>query len=132
MLDFSGPGITHGLRVPANSFEMQDVILAGGPYGIDVVQTDAAGQASVQWTLGTLAGACRLRAVHGDSVVEFSATATPSANQSLVLVSGGGQNGTPGQTLPAPSSTTNHVTDEEPSGGAARQMAPLPTIAGTG
>lgn len=44
VLDFSGANIAHGLRVPANSFEMQDVILSGGPYGIDVVQTDAAGQ----------------------------------------------------------------------------------------
>jgi adhesin/invasin len=64
--------------------------------------TDAVGQVSVQWTLGTLAGACRLRAAHGDSAVEFSATATPSATQTLALVSGGGQTGTPGQLLPAP------------------------------
>ena len=44
VLDFSGPGITHGLRVPANSVAFQDLILSGGPYGADVTQTDAAGQ----------------------------------------------------------------------------------------
>lgn len=44
VLDFSGPGIMHGLRVPANSVAFQDLILSGGPYGADVTQTDAAGQ----------------------------------------------------------------------------------------
>ena len=64
--------------------------------------TDAAGQASVQWQLPTLAGTCHLRAAHGDSVAEFTATAGPSANQNMILISGGGQNGTPGQALPEP------------------------------
>ncbi|MSR39846.1 MAG: hypothetical protein EXS02_13535 [Planctomycetes bacterium] len=44
VLDFSGPGITHGLRAPANAIALQDLILSGGPYGIDVTQTDVAGQ----------------------------------------------------------------------------------------
>jgi len=47
VFDFSGPGIAHGLRVPANSFSLQDVALVGGPYGIDVTQTDVSGQAGL-------------------------------------------------------------------------------------
>ncbi len=45
VLDFSAPGITHGLRVPANSMSVQDVVFSGGPYGMDVLQTDVSGQA---------------------------------------------------------------------------------------
>jgi hypothetical protein len=45
VLDFSGPGITHGLRVPANAMSVQDLVFLAGPYGIDVVQTDVSGQA---------------------------------------------------------------------------------------
>lgn len=47
VFDFSGPGITHGLRVPSNSFSMQDIALLGGPYGLDVTQTDVTGQAGL-------------------------------------------------------------------------------------
>ena len=64
--------------------------------------TNAEGLVSVNWTLGPAAGVQRLRAAHGDSLVEFTATATLSANQSLQLLSGGGQNGAPGQALAAP------------------------------
>ncbi|MBM4061169.1 MAG: hypothetical protein FJ265_08750 [Planctomycetes bacterium] len=46
-LDFTGPGIAHGLRVPANSVELKDLILVGGPYGIDAMQTTVAGQAGL-------------------------------------------------------------------------------------
>lgn len=45
VLDFSGPGIQHGLRIPANSVALQDLVLFGGPYGADVQQTDVTGQA---------------------------------------------------------------------------------------
>lgn len=47
VFDFSGPGITHGLRVPANSCSLQDIALVGGPYGLDVTQTDVTGQAGL-------------------------------------------------------------------------------------
>ncbi|MFO0175457.1 MAG: DUF1080 domain-containing protein, partial [Planctomycetota bacterium] len=47
VFDFSGPGITHGLRVPSNSFSLQDIALVGGPYGLDVTQTDVTGQAGL-------------------------------------------------------------------------------------
>lgn len=45
VLDFTGPGISHGLRAPCNSLVVQDIVFAGGPYGIDVVQDDVSGQA---------------------------------------------------------------------------------------
>lgn len=45
VLDFSGPGITRGLLVPANSMSVQDLVFAGGPFGMDVTQTDVSGQA---------------------------------------------------------------------------------------
>ena len=44
VFDFSGTGITHGFRVPANSVAFQDLIFSGGPYGADVTQTDVSGQ----------------------------------------------------------------------------------------
>src|SRR5690606_3559341 len=45
VLDFTGPGITRGMQVPANAMTVQDVVFLGGPYGLDVVQTDVSGQA---------------------------------------------------------------------------------------
>ncbi|MBI5852934.1 MAG: hypothetical protein HZB39_18140 [Planctomycetes bacterium] len=47
ILDFSGANITRGLLVPANSMVLEDLILSGGPYGADVVQTDVAGQSGL-------------------------------------------------------------------------------------
>ena len=47
LLDFSTSTGSHGLRVPANSFEMKDIILSGGQYGMAVTQTDCTGQAGV-------------------------------------------------------------------------------------
>jgi hypothetical protein len=44
VLDFSGPGITHGLRSTSNSLTLQDLVLSGGPYGAEILQTDASGQ----------------------------------------------------------------------------------------
>lgn len=43
-LDFSGANVTRGMRATTNSLQMRDFIFSGGPYGIDVVQTDIAGQ----------------------------------------------------------------------------------------
>ena len=45
VFDFSGPGITSGMLVLANSMSVQNVLFLGGPYGMDVVQTDVSGQA---------------------------------------------------------------------------------------
>ncbi|HEX5053964.1 MAG TPA: hypothetical protein VFZ65_19455 [Planctomycetota bacterium] len=50
VFDFSGANLGHGLRVPANSCSLQDLVFSGGPYGIDVTQTDVAGQAGLTLT----------------------------------------------------------------------------------
>lgn len=47
VFDFSGANLSHGFRVPANSVNFEDLILSGGAYGIDVTQTDVAGQVGV-------------------------------------------------------------------------------------
>lgn len=44
VLDFSGANLTRGLFAPANSLALEDLVFSGGPYGVDVVQTDVAGQ----------------------------------------------------------------------------------------
>ncbi|MBL8753506.1 MAG: hypothetical protein JNK15_09410 [Planctomycetes bacterium] len=45
VLDFSGPGLTRGLAAPANAITVEDIVFQGGPYGMDVTQTDVTGQA---------------------------------------------------------------------------------------
>ena len=70
-LDFSTNPGTHGLRVPANSFQMRDIILSGGQYGLDVTQTDVSGYAGVA-----------LDHVHFENQVQFGLrvrTTTPNA-----------------------------------------------------
>lgn len=56
LFDFSGANITHGFRVPANSANFEDLILSGGPYGIDAVQTDASGQVGLALRNVTFSG----------------------------------------------------------------------------
>ncbi len=56
VLDFSGTNITHGFRVPANSVNFEDLILSGGPYGVDVTQADASGQAGAAFDNVTFDG----------------------------------------------------------------------------
>ncbi|MGE3172051.1 MAG: hypothetical protein AB7O97_05445 [Planctomycetota bacterium] len=41
ILDFSGPGIQHGFRSVSNFCSWRNLILQGGPYGIDLQQSDA-------------------------------------------------------------------------------------------
>lgn len=77
VFDFTGPGITHGLRVPANSCSLQDIALVGGPYGIDCTQTDVSGQAGLS-----------LQNVRFEGQATFGVTvtaATPNAPGRLVL-----------------------------------------------
>src|SRR5262245_43196129 len=50
VIDFTGPGITQGLVSPSNSLVLQDLVLLGGPFGVDVVQTDVSGQAGLVLT----------------------------------------------------------------------------------
>lgn len=44
VFDFTGPGLTHGMRVPANAMTIENAVFLGGVYGLDVVQTDVTGQ----------------------------------------------------------------------------------------
>ena len=88
-----------------------------GPAGEEtrarVVTTDALGQASVRWTLGTRAGAGNQRleasVVGGRERLAFLASATPDTATVLLQDSGAGQIGTAGETLPLP--LTAAVTD---------------------
>jgi hypothetical protein len=77
VFDFTGPGLTHGLRVPANSVSLQGIALLGGPYGIDCTQTDITGQAGLT-----------LQDVRFEGQATFGVTvtaATPNAPGRLVL-----------------------------------------------
>jgi len=47
VFDFSGPGLQHGLRVFDRSVTLQDLVFAGGPYGVDAVQADVSGYAGL-------------------------------------------------------------------------------------
>jgi hypothetical protein len=50
VLDFSGPNLTRGLDALANTVSVQDITFLGGPYGLDIVQTDVSGQAGATLT----------------------------------------------------------------------------------
>ncbi|HKE90278.1 MAG TPA: Ig-like domain-containing protein, partial [Gemmatimonadales bacterium] len=75
------------------------------------VGTDAAGHASVTWTLGTTTGSNTMSATVGAvAPVSFTATGTAAAAQTLASAGGGGQTDTIGATLPTP--YTVLVTDQ--------------------
>ncbi|MDP3910522.1 MAG: S8 family serine peptidase [Gemmatimonadales bacterium] len=79
----------------------------GGTLSGSTIATDANGQASVTWTLGTTAGTNNNTAtatVSGlaGSPVTFMATANPGPATQFVLTSGSGQTGAAGQPLPQP------------------------------
>lgn len=83
------------------------VATGGGVVSADSAVTDAAGEASVHWTLGTGAGAQSLevRAANpgGPSPFTiFSATALPAPPSTMTLVSGDRQVGERGRPLPTP------------------------------
>jgi len=78
---------------------------AGGGGSVDPATdtTDAAGEASTTWTMGTTSGTQSLTAsVAGATQATFQATATAGAPTSLSLVSGDGQQGPAGGTLAEP------------------------------
>jgi hypothetical protein len=52
VLDFTGPGLTAGLVSPSNALALEDLEFLGGPFGVDVVQTDVSGQPGL--TLGNV------------------------------------------------------------------------------
>ncbi len=92
--------VTDGGKRPV---EGQGVVVeiksGGGIVTPDTVLTDAAGQASISWTLGAPAGEQRVEArafgngVSGTVAVEFKATALAGTGSTLVLVSGDAQTG---------------------------------------
>jgi hypothetical protein len=87
------PGATVTLTAAANSGSLSAASMA----------SDANGQVTVTWTLGTVAGTDTLAAQVGSlSALNVLATATPGAPASLVIVSGDNQSATAGTALGAP------------------------------
>jgi len=83
----------------------------GGSVPSTQLTTDANGQVSVSWTLGTVAGTDTLVAQVGSlPVLDVVATATPDVPANLGLVSGDNQSAAAGTALP--SALTVKVTDQ--------------------
>ncbi|MBX6364481.1 MAG: Ig-like domain-containing protein [Gemmatimonadetes bacterium] len=82
----------------AVSFAVQS---GGGTASPASATTDAAGQASTQWTLGTRAGTQTLTAaVTGAGSVTFTAVAAPGPASSVTAVAGDGQSAASGNPVP--------------------------------
>lgn len=82
------------------SFAVQS---GGGSVSAASVTSDAQGQASTSWTIGTTAGANTLRATVGSvAPVDFTATATAAAAATIAAHAGAGQQGSVGTSLPVP------------------------------
>jgi Bacterial Ig-like domain (group 1) len=78
---------------------------AGGAGSVSstALTTDANGQVSVNWTLGTVAGTDTLAAQVGSlPALDVLATATPDVPASIVVVTGDAQSAPAGTALPAP------------------------------
>lgn len=87
------------------------VVAGGGSVTSPSSITDASGDASVEWTLGTGVGSNQLSAsVPGLAVVVFTAAGRAAAPASMEAVSGDDQEGEPGSALPTPLSV--RVRDE--------------------
>ncbi|MCA8977646.1 MAG: hypothetical protein KDC98_23175, partial [Planctomycetes bacterium] len=70
VFDFSGANVQHGMRSTSNSLQMRDLVFSGGPAGLDVVQSDIAGQ------IGLAADRC-----HFENQTQFGVrVATTTAN----------------------------------------------------
>ena len=77
------------------------VTSGGGSLNAASAITDATGLASVHWTLGTLAGTqTAIASVPGVAPVTFTATARAGTAQTITVISGNNQTGTPGAALP--------------------------------
>jgi hypothetical protein len=82
-----------------------------GSVSASTLTTDANGQVSVTWTLGTVAGTDTLAVQAGSlPVLDVLATATPDAPASIVVVTGDAQTAPAGSALPGP--MTVKVTDQ--------------------
>jgi hypothetical protein len=76
------------------------VTVGAGGSSVPTVTTDAAGTATIPtWTLGTIKGTQTLTLALGSTSVVFSAAAAAGAIQSLNILSGNNQTGTPGYPL---------------------------------
>jgi alpha-tubulin suppressor-like RCC1 family protein len=76
--------------------------VGSGVLGAATSWTDVYGHTSVGYTLGTTPGTETIRATVAGQSVDFTATATVGAASSITLVSGDGQTGTVGSSVPGP------------------------------
>lgn len=91
----------HGNPVPGVSVTWA-VTAGGGSVSPAIATSGANGVATTAWTMGTAAGPAAASASGAGATVRFSATAQPGPASRLVRVSGSGQSGTVGSSLPAP------------------------------
>ncbi|MCH8937344.1 MAG: hypothetical protein IIB90_16635, partial [Gemmatimonadetes bacterium] len=96
--------VTDGLGLPVADVPVAfTVISGGGTIGANSVNTDAAGLAGVEWTVGTRTGTNTLEAsLAALGTVAFTAEGTPDVPASLQAVAGDGQFGAVGKPVPAP------------------------------
>jgi PKD repeat protein len=97
--------VTDGFGNPIPGVEVEWTVTGGGTVSEATTQTDAAGQTSVQRTLGSTAGQQTTVASAADlagSPVTFNHTATPGSAARVNIVSGDGQQAAAGTRLPEP------------------------------
>ena len=96
--------VTDGLGLPVADVPVAFTVSAGGgTTGAGLVNTDAAGLASVVWTVGTRTGTNTLVASFGTlGTISFTAEGTPDVPASLQAVGGDGQFGAVGEPVPGP------------------------------
>lgn len=96
--------VTDGLGLPVADVPIAFTVIAGGgTIGADLVNTDADGLVSVEWTVGTRTGTNTLEAsLETLGTVAFTAEGTPDVPASLQAVDGDGQFGAVGEPVPAP------------------------------
>lgn len=98
VVQLSAPGASAGASV-ANVPVTWTVVSGGGSVSQNVVSTDAAGRAAIDFTLGAEAGAQQVSASAAGASATFNFTATAAeASATLSIISGNGQQG-PVQTL---------------------------------
>ncbi len=96
--------VTDGLGLPVADVPVAFTVMAGGgTIGAALVNTDADGLVSVEWTVGTRTGTNTLQALLETlGTVAFTAEGTPDVPASLQAVGGDGQFGAVGKQVPAP------------------------------
>ena len=96
--------VTDGFGNPIPGVTVQWSVTGGGSVSAASTQTDAAGETSVQRTLGTTAGTQTTLASAdlAGSPVTFTHTATAGNAARVTIISGDGQQAAPGAKLPSP------------------------------